>query len=840
MKKSAILFLFLLSVIVCLGQTWEENTYQENLNATFFDLKESFDNYRKKIPYTKGNGYKPYARTIDFLESRVDENGKFYPNSLWDEWGKIKNHKNSASSSNWTPLGPFDVPIIQSNNKKRGNGRVNCIEFHPTNPDIFWVGTPGGGLWKTTDGGSTWITNTDNLPVLGVSDIIIDPTNTDIMYMATGDADGGDTYSIGVLKSIDGGLNWDTTGLSYSVNQGIEISKLEMNPNNTDSIFAATGDNIFVTADGGISWVPVGPNGRWRDIHYKPENTNVLYATKQTSGTSNVYRSLDAGATWQVCDNGVAGGGKRRPLIAVTPANTEVVYSLFSDAVWGFHGLYKSSDCGDNWVLQSDTPNILGRDIDGTSIGGQSWYDMSLSVSTTNENHIIVGGINLWESTDGGITWDISASSGNGSNYSYMHVDQHAAEFNPINNIAYVGNDGGIYKYFNLLNSWIDISDGLEISQFYKIGLSKNNDYTLVVGAQDNGTERLTGTTWDAIRGSDGMECIIDEYDDDIIYSTSQYGGLRVTYNGGVDWDNVKPVSYDGSWVTPYKMHPLDNNVIVAGYNVVYKSNTATASWDSISPTYGQLKTIALSPSDLNYIYAATYSGIWVTKDDGQSWDYIGNGLPSGNISDITVSNTNPDRVFVTMSSFNNNEKVYESTDAGTTWINISGTKLPNLPVNCILFQSYSKDDLYIGTDIGVYHKDSTMNEWQIYSTGLPFVSVRELEIQYNVGKLRAATFGRGVWESDLNSFPASVSSLNPNFIKVFPNPTEEYFTVTTPYKIDNYKIELFNITGQNILSEKLFSESTKIDISNLSKGVYIYNILNGNKLEKSDKLLVY
>ena len=109
---------------------------------------------------------------------------------------------------------------------------------------------------------------------------------------------------LGVLKSIDGGLTWDTTGLSYNVNQGIEISKLEMNPNNTDSIFAVTGDNIFVTADGGISWIPVGPNGRWRDIHYKPENTNVLYATKQTSGTSNVYRSVDGGMSWQVCDNG--------------------------------------------------------------------------------------------------------------------------------------------------------------------------------------------------------------------------------------------------------------------------------------------------------------------------------------------------------------------------------------------------------------------------------------------------------------------------------------------------------------------------------------------------------
>ena len=137
-------------------------------------------------------------------------------------------------------------------------------------------------------------------------------------------------------------------------------------------------------------------------------------------------------------------------------------------------------------------------------------------------------------------------------------------------------------------------------------------------------------------------------------------------------------------------------------------------------------------------------------------------------------------------------EKVYESTDAGATWINISGTQLPNLPVNCIVFQSYAKDDLYIGTDIGVYHKDSTMNEWQLFNTGLPFVNISELEIQYSAGKLRAATFGRGVWESDLNSFPSSINLVNPNFIKIFPNPTEKYFTVTTPYKIENCKIKLF------------------------------------------------
>lgn len=840
MKKYFILYLFILVSLFSYSQTWKENALKENENATFFDFKKSFDDYRSLVPYTKGNGYKPYARTMDFLEPRVDENGIFPGDALWKEWLKVKNNKSSNSTSNWSPLGPFDVPIILSNNKKRGNGRINCIEFDPFNEDIFWVGSPGGGLWKTTDGGLSWNTNTDNLPVLGVSDILIHPTNTDIMYIATGDAHGSDTYSIGVLKSTDGGITWDTTGLSYNVSQSNEISKLEMNPNYPDSIFAATGDNILLTVNGGNNWTVVSPNGRWRDIHYKPGNTNILYAMKQTSGNSNVYRSVDAGATWQVCNNGVSNNNKRRPLIAVTPANPEVVYALFSDNGWGFHGIYKSIDGGDNWSLQSNTPNILGRDTDGTSTGGQSWYDMSLAVSNEDENHLYVGGINLWESTDGGVTWDISGSSGNSSDYSYMHVDQHAAEFNPLNNIAYAGNDGGLYKYFNTLNTWLDISDGLEISQFYKIGLSKIDDYTLVVGAQDNGTERLSGTTWDAIRGADGMECIIDHYNDDMIYSSSQYGGLKVTYNGGVDWYNIKPVSYEGSWVTPYKMHPLDNNVLVAGYNVVYKTNTAAAAWDSISPTYGQLKTIALAPSDLDYIYAATYSGLWVTKDDGNSWDYIKTGLPAGNISDVTVSNTNPDRVFVTLSSFNANDKVFESNDAGDTWTNISGTQLPNLPVNCIIFQSYAKDDLYIGTDIGVYHKDSTMNEWQLFNTGLPHVSVRELEIQYSVGKIRAATFGRGVWESDLNSFPVSVNSVNPNLIKVFPNPVNNILTVSVPYTLGNSSIQIYSITGQLIIEENLVSENTNILCEDLTEGMYIYKLLNGEVVIKTDKLFIY
>ena len=189
-----------------------------------------------------------------------------------------------------------------------------------------------------------------------------------------------------------------------------------------------------------------------------------------------------------------------------------------------------------------------------------------------------------------------------------MHVDQHAFEFNPHTHVAYAGNDGGFYKYMENLNKWVDISDGLEISQFYNLGLSQSNPNRLVAGAQDNGTEMLTNSTWDAIMGGDGMECKIDHYDDDIIYAEYQYGGLRKSYNGGNSWDNIKPVSYEGGWNTPYEMHSSNSDILVIGYDEVYRSTSGGAIWDSISYNVsgGQaIRSIALAPSDENYIYAS-------------------------------------------------------------------------------------------------------------------------------------------------------------------------------------------------------------------------------------------
>jgi photosystem II stability/assembly factor-like uncharacterized protein len=839
MNNLPLTLLFCFFSIFSYSQIWEDELLRGNSTPTVEEKGKAFEEYRSIHPYTKGNGFKPYAREMDFILERTSNNNTFKPNSLYIEWEKEQSkyaNEKSSSTANWISKGPINTPIIMSNGKKRGNGRVNCITFDPVDPDIIWVGSPAGGLWKSVDGGSNWTTNTDDLPVIGISHIAIDPNNNQVMYIVTGDANATDTYSIGILKSTDGGLTWNTTGLSYTVDQGKTVNKVIINPNHTDSLYAVTNSNILISADAGLNWQTVGAIGRWRDIEFKPNNPNVIYAAKQSSGGSNIYRSTDGGANWAVINNGIT-GSRYRPLISVTADNPEVIYALFSASDYSFHGLYKSSDSGDSWIMQSSSPNILGRETDGTGTGGQSWYDLSLGVATNNENLVYVGGINIWRSDNGGSDWDIDANSGNNQQlYSYMHVDQHAFEFNPHTHVAYAGNDGGFYKYMENLNKWVDISDGLEISQFYNLGLSQSNPNRLVAGAQDNGTEMLTNSTWDAIMGGDGMACKIDHYDEDIIYAEYQYGGLRKSYNGGNSWNNIKPVGYEGGWNTPYEMHSTNSDIIVIGYDEVYRSTTGGAIWDSISYNVsgGQaIRSIALAPSDEDYIYAASYSKIKVTKDAGLTWTYIKPGLANYNITDITVSTNNPDRAWVTFSEYNNTHKVYETNDAGSSWTNISGNNLPGLPVNCIVYQGGANDDLYIGTDIGVYHKDNSMTDWGPFNDGLPNVIVKELKIHYDEGTISAATFGRGVWKSDLNTLSTSVAPDKQVHFKIYPNPAEDKITISTSQK--NISVSIYTITGKKVIE----TNTKTINTSSFARGYYIVEIKNKNGYATREKLII-
>ena len=739
-----------------------------NEEKTLYEIQEDFENYWQNKTIDKGKGWKPFKRREAFMEPRVFPSGYFPYEQLYIEHKKLINQPKNTSQSqfeaNWQAFGPTQVPL-QNNGTKRGVGRINNVTFDPNNNNILWVGSPSGGLWKSVDGGQNWSSNTDLLPNLGVSDIAIDPLNSDIMYIITGDRDSDDTYAYGLMKSIDGGMSWNSTGLSFNINSAYRGNRILINPNNTNILIVSTRKSgygeTYRSTDGGESWELVlqGPN--LISMEFNTSNPDQIYAV--TTGTSKYYRSFDNGLTWEnvTNDSGLPNSGNSRAVIGVTPANSNIVYVLYSSGGGGFGGLYKSSDGGYNFTLQSNSPNILSWEVDGSGNDGQGTYDLALAVSPYNENLIFTGGINIWKSTNGGIDFNICSHWYGAEGIEYVHADQHILKYNPSNGILYSGNDGGIYKSEDNGNFWTDISDDLQITQFYKIGISQTNYGLLLGGTQDNGTLRCNSENdWDAIRGGDGMECAIDPTDPSIMYSELYYGDIAISTNGGQNWDNIAPDS-DGAWITPYEIDQNNPNRIVIGYDNVYESLDYGSSWQMISGTFnnsGSIDVISLTTNN-DVIYISESDNIYKTTNGGENWDNISSGLPNNIITDIVVDPNNYNKIWLTFSGYSNENKVYYSNDGGINWINISND-LPNLPVNCIVLYQ-PQETLFVGTDIGVFYKDSTMNNWSLFNQGLPNVIVNELEYHINSNSLFAATYGRGVWVTSLPSTAPPVASFN-------------------------------------------------------------------------------
>ena len=830
MYRFLILFLFFFQINTSFSQekSWVNDIMSSGEN--YFETKESFEAYWENKEIGKGKGWKPVKRWQSFMEPRIGEDGIFPSHQLYTEWEKIRNQARSTTDleANWTSFGPDDVPL-QSNGLKRGVGRVNVVEFDPNNPNIIWVGSPAGGLWKSVDGGQNWTSNTDLLPNLGVSDIAINPLNTNIMYIATGDRDAGDTYAYGIMKSIDGGETWNTTGLSFQVNYAYRGNRILINPNNTNILIASTRKSgygeTFRSIDGGDTWEQVleGPN--FVSMEFNPIDPNIIYAA--TTGNSKFYKSVDNGQTWTNVTNnsGLPNSGRNRGLVGVTPSNPNVVYILFSANDDGFGGLYKSVDQGINFELQSDSPNLFGWDVDGSDEGGQGWYDLALAISPTNENLVFVGGVNCWKSTNGGQNWDISSHWYGAQGNEYAHADQHMLRFNE-NGTLFSGNDGGLYKTSNEGNTWEDISDGLQITQNYKIGISQTNPNLLLAGTQDNGTLRAVDeNNWDAVRGGDGMECAVDPSNSDIMYSEVYYGALSISNNGGDNWDNIAPDS-DGAWVTPYQIDQNNPNRIVIGYDFVYESLNYGESWNNISIDFGgNLDVIALSLSDNNTIYVSNDDNLYKTNDGGENWSNISSEISNNTITGIAVHPENKDRVWVTLSEYTLNEKVYYTEDGGDSWTNIS-ENLPNLPANCVTYHS-SNETVFIGTDIGVWYIDSTTTEWTAFNQGMPNVIVNEIEINQNANLMYAATYGRGVWRTELPVNVAPTAQFDYNLVS----------ECSGGLQFENLSMNFDSISwnfGDNTISNEVSPQHFYTNIGTYEITLIVYNFIGSDTISQT------
>jgi len=841
MKAIFISALIILSFTLS-AQPWKSATIvtEDNFYAAQKQFHDHWKNKKislKEEENAKEGGYQQFARWEHFMETRAYPTGRIpNPDILLNEYVRTKAVRqgsqrvmgqgmDATAAANWTFVGPPVVPASGG-----GAGRINCIAIHPTSPNIMYVGAAAGGVWKTTNGGTTWSSSTDQLASISVADIAINPQNPSTIYVATGDGYGyeyggwfwGGTYTAGVMKSTDAGLTWTQSGLTYSQTQTDIIQRLIINPQNPAILLACTRNAIFRTTDSATTWTLVR-SGHFYDMEFNTHNPNTVYA----SDSSQVYRSLDGGASFAPYSNSLNGGS--RISIAVTPADTMYMYAFTTGT-----NFYRSTNGGQTFTLM-------------TSPGGSfyGYYDCVLAVSPTNKNRVLTGGTNVFKTDDGGSTWTTNANTGAGT---YVHADNHALTFFPNSNISYLsGNDGGLFKTTNSGSAWTDLSNGLAIKQYYRISSSEINPDLYYGGAQDNGTDQLFNNVWTQVYGADGMDCMTDYNDENTAYVSSQYGNFSITTDGGLTFTGISPGS--GDWVTPIAQDPADPNTIYIGGMNLFKSIDKGTTWNTIYTNFqSNIQKISIAPSDHNYIYACNISEIYRTVNGGTSWINIASGLPTSlaAMTGIAVCSSNPLKVWVTFSDYSSGNKVFKSVNGGNTWTNVSGT-LPNIPVDCIVYQRNTNDQIYIGTDFGVYYRDSSLTDWVPYQTGLPNVIVDDLKINYTASKLRAGTYGRGIWQTDLNTstfyqIDAGVRTITiPYFAcsdTISPSVLIKNFGQDTLFSFQlNYKIDNGTVITQPWSGVLVPAQSTTVSISPIAVagGIHTFTAYTSNPNGSTD-----
>lgn len=731
--------LFVLFSLFCLQAFSQQSVFEiiERDDIPFDKAVQMAEDYFKVNGKGQGTGYKQYERWKYERKFHLDENGFFIKPQTEQaayETALQSMQQTAAPLAAWSELGPWSWTYTSGWNP--GVGRITCIAVYPADTTIIYVSSPGGGIWKSTNSGTTWQPLTDgNSSYLNVYNLAIDPANSNIVYAAI---NGG-----GVIKTVNGGATWAGTGSGPS-----GARKVLIDPTNSNIVFVTSNSGIHKSINGGTSWTNVHNAASKEDIEFKPGDINIMYASGNGSATiSSVYKSVDAGATWNpvTVSDGITNFG--RTLLGVTEANPDVVYVLqASGSIFG--RMYRSDNSGTTFLTTvvgspASSTNYFGYTADGST--GQANHDMGMTVNPFDANDVYIAGIICWRSVDGGLTFAQQTIWSYPNGIGYNHADVHGLHW--VGKTIYSNSDGGVYKSVDKGDNWINISTGLGIRQFYRFATAKTDANVISGGAQDNGTvARTAAGLWRDWLGADGMDCIIDPNNASVFIGTSQNGDIYRTTNGGAFYSGLsRPAA--GNWVTPLAWHPTNSAIVYGGWNAIYKSVNTGSTWTNISSTLvtgGNLDCLKIAPSDDNYIYASRGSSLFVTTNGGTTWNTY---VMTGTVSSIEVKYNDPAKVWITTTSGSNNVRV--SIDAGATFTSIN-TGLPATAARSIVVDDTPDEGIYVGMNIGVYYKDNINTTWTAVATGLPLVAVNEIEISKLAGKLRVATYGRGVWEAPL------------------------------------------------------------------------------------------
>jgi photosystem II stability/assembly factor-like uncharacterized protein len=721
------------------------------------------------------------------------------------------NEKNSTakaagiSSGTWEQLGPSNV-----------GGRVRAILIDPRNDQRMLIGAASGGIWVTNDGGRNYQPVAEFSGNIAIGSMAYDPSNPNVVYAGTGESWAG-LAGIGMFKSTDGGNSWSfmqstTTDLARNP-LGADwggVNRIAVSPVNPNLILVGTSSStlalgaILRSIDGGATWSRVALQRgnlptpetsavapRVDDVKFDPGNANNVIAASQNG---HMYFSRDAGASWTRTDALVTTLTGRtntgRAEIAWAPTVAGLAYISFDNnkgEVW------KSTDAGQTWALVSNPKHL----------NDQGDYANTIWVSPVDVNHIVVGGLDLYQSIDGGANFTkISTWQAGGPDLPQPHADHHViaspVSYSEANRVVYFGHDGGIHRAPDIRSAsatnnvtWQNMSKTLAITQFYGGAGKRSAGGKIIGGTQDNGTLILdVGTNWDRFAGGDGGFVAVDPVDDTVLYGEYVYASIHRTVGlatrtyicTGIT-EALKDVgtskycgataTEEANFIAPFILDPNNRDRMLVSAKSLWVSNNvreAVPTWAAIKPPVATTATtrhfinaVAVHEGNSNLIWVGynTTGQVWKTNDGlaaSPTWQQVNTGLPSGTITRVTIDKDNPNRVWITLAGFSAN-RLWQTLDGGASWANISAN-LPAVTLYDIKRHPTQASWLYVAAANGVYTSENGGQSWSTSNDGPSSVRVREL-FWYDPSTLIAATYGRGMWKTTVaGGGPADYSDL--------------------------------------------------------------------------------
>ena len=796
-----------------------------------------------------------------------------YPNGKIDQKAYIKAIKqkrdlqnqtkdlNNGMNNSWEFCGPTNV-----------GGRVTDVEMPSGDQQTIYVGAASGGIFKSEDQGSSWTSIFDDALSLSIGDIAIAPSDENIIYVGTGEANAGGgslAYDgVGVYKSLDAGQTWEHKGLD----EVGSIGKVVINPNNPNVLYVAAMGHLFdkneergiyKSSDGGDNWEQVfylSDSTGGIDLLIHPQDPNIIYAAMwerirtpeyRTYGgpTTGIYKSIDAGENWVELTSGLPSQASQKGRIGMSLSHSDpnILYATYAKRDGSLQGIYKSENNGDMWTSKSTS---------GLDDLSYMWWYSKIVIDPSNPNIVYFPGFRMHKSTNGANSWN--------EIFYGAHVDQHSLFVHPQNtNFILAGNDGGLYKSMNGGSSMQKLNN-LPITQFYTCEIDNTLPQRLYGGAQDNGSLRtMTGSVddWTSIYGGDGFCNLVDPTDNSYVYVEYQYGNMAKSSNGGTSFYYcMDGIGYNDrmNWNTPIVFDPNNPNILYYGSNKLYKSVNKATSWIAISGdlsngagsgnlTYGTITTISASPLNADVIYAGTDDGnVWLTQNGGSTWTNISTSLPDRWVTRLAVDPFDSQTAYVCFSGYrwgSDASHVYKTSDFGNTWTDIA-SNLPDVPVNDILINPIDSS-LYLATDVGVFCSTVGSNDWAVLCNELPNVPVLDIDYHVNTKTLVAATFGRSMYKYEVFLVGAE-NTLSPNDnLTLFPNPVRENGILTFKNDLSqHYTIDIFSTGGRklkNITNAVLpvGVQNISFSTSGIADGIYFIVIRNENNRRLVRKFII-